>query len=129
MDDQNPFPGIKYSSIALVIIFLSILLIQSAFQTKTAANDVMAQAILRKISDVLEKYKKQNDAYPPSVHDLVLEEPPYLLKTYFEGVHHGFKFHYESSDDAYEIIAIPVSPRSGRKTFTITTGGHLKQKG
>ena len=129
MNEQTPFPGIRYAFVALLILFLSILIIQSAFQTKTAANDVLAQATLRKISDVLEKYKKQNDVYPSSVHDLVLEEPPYLLKTYFEGVHHGFKFHYETSHNRYEITATPASPRSGTKTFIITTGGHLKQKG
>lgn len=128
MNDQSPFPRIRYAFITLLIIFLSVLLIQSAFQTKTAANDVMAQAVLRKISDVLEQYKKQNDVYPSSIHDFILEEPPYFLKAYFEGVHYGFKFHHEISNDAYRIAATPVSPRGGTKAFIITTGGHLRQK-
>lgn len=117
---------IKFLFILVIVILAGILIVQSALQTKIAANDVMAQTILRKISNALEEYKAKNDIFPSSVENLIGTEPPYTMKIYFDGTHYGFNFTYDLSSHDYMITAIPVSETSGTASYAITTGGHFK---
>jgi Tfp pilus assembly protein PilE len=122
------FQIVKYILFIAVFVLTIILFYQSLFQVKTAANDVMAKSILRKISDSLESYKAENKQYPASVKGLTSPEYPYLLDGYFQGVHYGFRFTYEISRNQYTVTATPVSESSHTVTYMITTGGKFQQK-
>lgn len=117
---------LRYGLTALALFVITVLMFQNVFTAKTAANDVMAQSILRKISDALENSKSQQGVYPASLEGIIISEKPFFLKAYFEGVYHGFTFHYEISSDAYTITAAPVSPSTGSRSYTITTGGQFR---
>lgn len=117
---------VRYGVVSVALLIITLLTFQSIFRAKTAANDVMAQTILRTISNSLERYKDQYRVYPASLEDLVVDTHPFYIKLYFEGVHHGFTFTHEITDYDYRIIATPLSPSSGTAIFQITTGGQFQ---
>ncbi len=117
---------LRYGVISTALLIITLLTFQSIFKAKTAANDVMAQTILRTISNSLEQHKTQYRVYPSSIEDLVIDTPPFYVKLYFEGIHHGFTFNHEITDYDYLITATPASPSSGTATFQITTGGQFQ---
>ncbi len=117
---------LKYGLAGIALLILSILTVQSLFKAKTAANDIMAQAILRKVANTLENYYAAHRIYPSSLESLVINEKPFLIKAYFEDVHQGFTFNYAISDESYTVTATPVSSSAGTRSFTITTGGQFR---
>ncbi len=115
----------RYAVVGIILFMITVVTIQNIFNSRTAANDVMAQTILKKISIVLEDYRTKNGTYPSSLDQFVIEEKPYFLKNYFSGIHSGFNFQHEISDQDYTITATPVSRSSGTQSYTITTGGRI----
>ena len=117
---------LKYGLVGIALLLLSALTIQSILKAKTAANDVMAQAILRKIANTLENYYAAHRTYTSSLESFVISEKPFFLKAYFEGVHSGFTFDYAISEESYTVTAAPASSSSGTRTYTIVTGGQFR---
>lgn len=117
---------LRYGLAGIAILILSILTIHGLLKAKTAANDVMAQAILRKVANTLENYYAAHRVYPSSVDGLVTHEKPFLIKAYFDGVHQGFTFNYAISDESYTVTATPVSSSAGTRSYTIATGGQFR---
>jgi hypothetical protein len=115
----------RYAVVGIVLFVITVVTIQNIFNARTAANDVMAQTILKKISLTLEDYRTKNGIYPSSLDQIVIEEKPYFLKNYFSGIHSGFNFQHKISDRDYTITATPVSRSNGSHSYTITTGGRL----
>lgn len=115
----------RYAVVGLILFVITVVTIQNIFNARTAANDVMAQTILKKISIALESYRSKNGIYPPNLDQIVIEEKPYFLKSYFSGIYSGFNFRHEISDQDYTITATPVSRSSGTQSYTITTGGRI----
>src|SRR3990170_1176143 len=99
---------LRYGAVSTVLLIITLLTFQNIFKAKTAANDVMAQTILRTISNSLEHYKNQYHVYPSSLEDMVIDTPPFYVKLYFEGVHHGFTFDHEITNYDYLITATPL---------------------
>ncbi len=115
----------RYAVVGLILFVITVVTVQNIFTARTAANDIMAQTILKKISLTLEDYRTKNGIYPQSLDQIVIDEKPYFLKNYFSGIYSGFNFQHEISDQDYIITAAPVSRSSGTRSYTITTGGRL----
>jgi len=121
--------GLNRIKMALFLIFfflLGLLTYQILSEVKSASDDVLAQAILRKISGTLEDYRQSHGIYPRRIDQVIMEEYPYKVEAYFTGVHHGFRYTYDISEDQYTISAYPDDTEEGAGiTYSIKNGGEL----
>ncbi len=116
---------VKLILFSILVILLAILTYQIISEVQTATHDVLAQSVLRKISDALEKYREENGFYPRNLKQLMIEEYPYRIDAYFKGTHHGFRFTCDISADQYTISAEPVSEENSGVTYRILSGGKM----
>lgn len=113
--------------VAIIGIITALILMPNVLRSRLIANDAVAQATLKTISNALESYLSNNNAYPPDMNSLRTPTPPYLNTDYFDGnPHSGFTFEVTTlTGYAYAVTAVPVSSVQGTRSFTISTGGIL----
>ncbi|HPB67980.1 MAG TPA: hypothetical protein PLT76_08340 [Candidatus Omnitrophota bacterium] len=117
---------IKMALFLILSFLLGLLTYQVISEVKSASDDVLAQAVLRKISGTLEDYHQSHGIYPRRIDQMMMEEYPYKIGVYFTGVHHGFRYTCDLSDDHYTISAHPDNaPEGAGITYSIKNGGEL----
>ena len=117
---------VKTLLILILVLLLGLLTYQITSEVKSASDDVLAQATLRKISDSLENYRQSHGIYPRHIDQILIDEYPYKLAAYFQGVHHGFRYSYDIAEEQYTVSARPENQDAGAGvTYQIQTGGEL----
>lgn len=113
--------------VAILGLIAALVLLPNVLRSRLTANDSIAQAALKTISNALEIYMIKNDAYPPDTASLSAGVPPYLQTDFFDGQpHSGFTYTADTlTDYTYAITAAPLSASQGTRSFTISTGGVL----
>jgi len=115
-------------SIAATAFFLRIG-IEQIIRINISQNESNAAATLKLISAALENYAKdKNGSFPENLSILTQTSPQYLDKNYIENVPiKGYSYMCSTlTPSDYLCSAIPVKCNvTGKKTYTITTGGVL----
>jgi len=101
-----------------IILLLNVMLVTNIVKTRFSANEVMAQAILRRISDALEQYSLTNKTYPSSMDQVLEANPPYINIDFFSGSHAGYNFTDALTDYSYSITATRSSGEQGKTSYT-----------
>jgi len=117
----------------MIIIALASLILRIAIdkimQVSIAQNESVAQSNLKLISTALENYAKVNHGvFSPNLATLINTTPPFLDKDYIaQPVIKGYNYSCPVLDaSTYSCVAAPGKCRiTGRKIYTVTTGGSL----
>lgn len=114
--------------VGILGIVSAVVLLPNVLRSRLNANDSIAQATLKTISNALEAYMINNNAYPPDIDLLRAGVLPYLQTDFFDGQpHSGFTYSADTlTDYSYAVTATPVSAVQGTRSYTISTGGVLK---
>jgi len=114
--------------VAILGIVSAIVLLPNVLRNRISANDSIAQATLKTISNALETYMIVHGAYPTDTGSLLADAPPYLQTDFFDGQpHSGFNYTAGTlTGYTYAITAAPFSSSHGTRSFTMSTGGVLK---
>ncbi len=89
-------------------------------------NDKKALQIVRRISNVLERYAASHDKKYPVNPDWIVGMPPRIEENYCGQNRNGFLIHCDLKEDGYLITATPVMVgKTGSTTFSVKTGGLL----
>jgi prepilin-type N-terminal cleavage/methylation domain-containing protein len=114
--------------VAILGIVSAIVLLPNVLRSRISANDSIAQATLKTISNSIEAYMIARNVYPADTDLLLADVPPYLQTDFFNGQpHSGFLYTVDVlTDYTYAITAAPLSASQGTRSFTMTTGGVLK---
>lgn len=119
--------------VIMIVIAVSSLLLRIAIdkimEFSILQNESVVQSNLKLISAALENYAKDNHGvFPENLTTLVNTTPPFLDKDYIsEPVIKGYNYSCPSLEAAsYSCLAVPTKCRiTGRKIYTVTTGGSL----
>lgn len=125
---RRGFTLVEIMIVVAIIALLATIGIPGLLRVRITANESAAQASLRAISTACETYASANDGkYPVSEAVLTGATPPYLNTGYADKTIQGYTYTYTTvADTGYEIAAAPAKcGTSGRKTYTIKTGGVL----
>ncbi len=114
--------------VAILGIVAVIVLLPNVLRSRLNANDSIAQATLKTISNALESYTFVHTQYPNDTDLLLADAPPYLQTDFFDGQpHSGFVYTADTlTDYTYAITAAPFNVNQGTHSFTMSTGGVLK---
>lgn len=114
-------------TVAIIGIIYAIVLLPNVLRSRLNANDSIAQTTLKAISNSLETYMIDHNAYPPDTDALLTNVPPYLQADFFDSQpHSGFTYSADTlTDYSYAITAAPVSAVQGTRSYTVSTGGVL----
>jgi len=115
-----------------IISLLTVIIISSILSHKVIYNESQAQDTLRNISRGYDLYAaKHNGSYNETVKNLAdrsLYKPPYLKIDYTAEAYNGYIFSCVANNAGYICSAKPeVLKETGTKSFTICTGGILKE--
>lgn len=115
---------ISWIAIIMICLLLAIA-VPNIFLARISANENLAQSNLKTISAALENYRSRNNGrYPTDEYQLTSSKPLYLSQRYNGLKIHGYLFYEKLSPEGYSLIATPTSCNvTGRKLFTVTTGG------
>ncbi len=109
-----------------IICLIAAVAIPNLLRARAEGNTTNARQTLKTVATALENYTIGNGTYPNDINDLITDNPPYLLKNYFNRPYSGYNFIVDSlSEYLYSVSAIPIGPETGTGSFTITTGGLL----
>jgi len=112
--------------VVLIIALLAAVAIPNLLRARAQANESVAQATLKGISNALEQYASIYNRYPSETSSLTEASPPFLPDDYFTGIHNGYEFEATLTDYSYTIMASP-NGTINFNTYTITTGGVLQE--
>ena len=119
------FTLVEIMVVVLILSTLALLTIPAILRVRVNANESVARATLKTISNALETYMGVNSVYPPDPSPLILDLPAYVNDDYFVGVHNGYTFVYSGQASNYTVTAAPATSSSGTRSYTISTGGIL----
>ncbi len=114
-------------TVGIIGLVSALILLPNALRSRINANDSLAQTTLKSVSNALETYMVTNSRYPNDTDLLLSDAPPYLQTDFFDGqAHSGFTYAANFPNDfVYTIIATPLGPNHGTRSFTMSTGGVL----
>lgn len=110
--------------VTAVIVLLAAIAIPGILRSRMVANEALAKATLRSISNAVEMYMITNSAYPSSEADLIEPNasPPYLSRSYDNQTIKGYSYSYDFTS-GYVVSAAPQPcGRSGTQNFTLSQG-------
>ena len=114
--------------VALSAFFLRVA-VETVMRMNIERNESDAVAALKLISTALENYAKDNKGvFPVALGALVTTSPPYLASNYIsQTAARGYSYSCPSlGERGYSCACEPIRcGRTGKKVFTITTGGSL----
>jgi prepilin-type N-terminal cleavage/methylation domain-containing protein len=116
-------------TVGILALIVSIA-IPHLIRTRITANEIVAEATLKSISNAFEMYASANaGTYPTAESQLISSDPPYLSRPYKDQIVRGYTYTYSKMEiDDYAVSASPSTPgRTGNKSYQITTGGVLSQ--
>jgi len=123
--DRNGFTLVEIIIVVAILGLLAAITLPNFLRNRVEANESIAKATLKAISNALETYISTNTVYPANTTALIGITPPYLNKDYFFGLQQGYTFTAVLSSYSYSITAIPINASQGTASFTITTAGVL----
>ena len=133
--ERNNLKGRKLAIRGILLGTLGMLtsvaiILPSILGARESANEQVATASVRTISDALEAYATANNGkYPMSEFSLVDENVPYLSKSYDKQVIHGYRYLLELDTDSYRVVAKPEKcVNKWTKVITAVTGGVIQEE-
>ncbi len=124
---RRGFTLVEVMIVLMVIALLVTIAIPQILRVRLIANESIAQATLKTISNALETYANDTQEYPVDPNLLLTTTPTYLNSDYFTGTHSGYTYSPAITNYSYQVTATPVSPNTGSRTFAISTGGVLAE--
>lgn len=98
-------------------------------RTRMALQEEHATQSLESISEAFETYGALHESYPRQEEELTAAEPAYLSRSYNRREIRGYRYLFTFWPDGYKVVAEPVHcDRTGRKVFTLTPGGIIRQE-
>lgn len=119
-----------FTLIEVVVVIATIAIIAAisfvgVLRARMTANESIAKANLRMVSNALENYANMNSGlFPTSENVLISGNLPYIGRGYCGETIYGYKYGCYLSKDGYLIAAVPLDPDvNGRYDYSFYTGG------
>ncbi|MDD4899684.1 MAG: hypothetical protein PHT31_04740 [Candidatus Omnitrophica bacterium] len=119
---KRGFTIIEITTVVLVLMILVVIAVPSFLRSRSVANEGIAMANLKVLSDACQLYRTNKNIYPQSLSDLVppASNPTYIDPILASGTKQGYNFVYSRNDEGFSIRANPQS--LGRYYYIDETG-------
>ena len=119
---KRGFTIIEITTVVMVLMILIVIAVPSFLRSRSVANEGIAMANLKVLSDACQLYRSNKNVYPQSLLDLV---PPAANPTYIDpvlgsGTKQGYTFVYSRNAEGFIIRANPQG--LGRYYYIDETG-------
>ncbi|MDD2752008.1 MAG: hypothetical protein PHN59_02645 [Candidatus Omnitrophica bacterium] len=119
---KRGFTIIEITTVVLVLMILVVIAVPSFLRSRSVANEGVAMANLKVLSDACQLYHTNLNVYPQNLTDLTApaSNPPYIDSVLASGSKQGYNFVYIPNNNGFYINANPQG--LGRYYYIDETG-------